>query len=283
MLKHDGFSKCLYRFVLIFNLKLSINLKDMSTFKINPEAPDVYSEEIIIRSYQVDIHRKLTIPKLCSFFQDIAGNHTVACGVGWDVMQAENVFWVLSKLKIVVKKYPVWEDKITLRTWSNGLSGLFAVRHFQVLSAKGEELISAISMWLMVNTKTRRLVRADDYMRDFPLSKVRLFEAEPGKVPGLEEPVDFEASTVSFTETDMNNHMNNVNYIDRIINSYNYDFLMKHQIEELEINFLKEAVNGDLLTVKQQRVTEKEFLNSIVLLESGKETVRTKMKWRSLT
>lgn len=255
----------------------------MSLFEIMPGAPTIYSENFTIRSYHVDIHRKLTLPKLCSFFQDIAGNHTVACGVGWEVLQRENIFWVLSRLKVEIKKYPEWQQTITIRSWSNGLTGIMAVRHFQVLSSDGEELIRAISMWLTVDTATRRIVRPNDLMTDFPLNNERLFESNPDKISALNNPVQFEPIPVSFTETDMNMHMNNVSYIDRIINSYDFDFLMNHQISEFEINFLKEAVPGDRIKVQQQKVNDNEFLNNMVSDGDERiEMVRTWMKYDQL-
>ncbi len=252
------------------------------TFDILPGAPLIYSEDFSIRSYHVDVNRKLTLPKLCSFFQEIAGNHTVACGVGWDVLQRENVFWVLSRLKIDVNKYPEWRDKITIRTWSNGLVGLMAVRHFQVLDESGNVLITAISLWLMVNTETRRLVRADDFMREFPVNTKRLYDENPGKIKALKEPVSFEPVRVSFTETDMNRHMNNVSYIERIINSYGYDFLLEKSIKHFEINFLKEAVPGDMLKVQKQSVENEIYLNSIVRGDDDAEMVRTLIEWDNI-
>jgi acyl-ACP thioesterase len=252
------------------------------TFDISPTAPRIYSEDFTIRSYHVDVNCRLTLPKLCSFFQEIAGNHTVACGVGWDVLQRENVFWVLSRLKIDVNKYPEWRDKITIRTWSNGLEGLMAVRHFQVLDENGTVLITAISLWLMVNTKTRRLVRADEFMSDFPINTERLYDENPAKISPLKEPVAFAPVPVAFSETDMNRHMNNVSYIERIINSYEYDFLLENYIRHFEINFLKEAVPGDMLRAEQQNMNNNQFLNSIVRVDDDTEMVRTLIEWAKI-
>jgi len=251
----------------------------MGAFQILPGSPVVFSENFTIRSYHTDLNRRLTIPRLCSFFQDIAGNHTVDCGVGWEVMQEQKVFWVLSRLHIEVIDYPVWRDKIKVSTWSMGTDGLFAYRNFRVENEDGTLLVRAASMWLMVNTETRRLVRPGDYMRDFPLCSERLMDADPEKIPSLNEPVIFEFARVSFTETDMNLHMNNINYIERIINSYAFEFLIEKQIFDFEINFLKEAVPGDLLRVGQERVSAGEFLNNLVR-NDGTEMVRTRMKWR---
>lgn len=278
-MKHDGFSKRDCKFVINFNNNFNLNLNIMSVFKINSGAPLVYSEEFIVRSYHVDVNRKLTLQKLCSFFQDIAGNHTVACGVGWDIMQAENVFWALSRLKIKVMKYPGWSDEIIIKTWSNGLDGLWAIRNFHVFDSEGNEVVRAVSSWLMVNTATRRLVRPEGYMNDFPLCFDKLFDENPGKLQSLNNPVEFNASPVMYTETDMNLHMNNVSYIDRIINSYPFDFVLSHEINEFEINFLKEAKPGEMLIVKQQQVNSNEFLNNLVLFGSDTEMVRTRIVW----
>jgi medium-chain acyl-[acyl-carrier-protein] hydrolase len=251
----------------------------MGAFQILPGSPVVFSENFTIRSYHTDLNRRLTIPKLCSFFQDIAGNHTVECGVGWEVMQEQNVFWVLSRLHIDVISFPVWRDRIKVSTWSMGTDGLFAYRNFRVEDENGTLLVRAASMWLIVNTETRRLVRPGEYMRDFPLCTERLMAADPEKIPALNEPFFFDLAKVSFTETDMNMHMNNINYIERIINSCDFNFLVDNQIFDFEINFLKEAVPGDLLKVGQERIADKEFLNNLVR-DDGTEMVRTRMKWR---
>ncbi|MCF8357176.1 MAG: hypothetical protein K9H26_00355 [Prolixibacteraceae bacterium] len=251
----------------------------MSAFHINPGSPLKFSEDFIVRSYHTDIHRQLTIPKLCSFFQDIAGNHTVACGVGWEVMQEQNVFWVLSRLKIEVIKIPVWRQNIKVTTWSMGSNGLFAYRNFLVEDEQGNAMVKAVSMWLMVNTETRRLVRPDDYMRDFPLCAEKLFDGEPEKLKPMKNAVFSEASKVAFTETDMNHHMNNVSYIERILNTYDFDFLKQHSISEFQINFLKEAVPGDLLKAGCENISNAEFMNNIVREADGVEMVRTRINW----
>ncbi|HPR32513.1 MAG TPA: thioesterase [Prolixibacteraceae bacterium] len=254
----------------------------MGAFHIKPGSPGKFSEDFVVRSYHTDLHRQLTIPKLCSFFQDIAGNHTVACGVGWEVMQEQNVFWVLSRLKIDVTELPVWRQKIRVSTWSMGSDGLFAFRNFRVEDAFGNTMVKAVSMWLMVNTETRRLVRPDDYMRDFPLCTEKLFDTEPEKLPMPNNPCFSEAAAVSFTETDMNRHMNNVCYIERILNTCDFDFLLGHSISGFQINFLKEAVPGDRLKTGTVQTDPLRYMNNIVRESDGVEMVRTEIMWKTM-
>ena len=254
-------------------------LSFMNSFEISADSPVIYSENFTIRSYHTDLNRRLTINKLCSFFQDIAGNHTVACSVGWDIMQEQQVFWVLSRMKIEVTSYPEWWQKIKISTWSTGTNGLFAYRNFKVEDEAGNLLVKASTMWLMVNTETRRIVRPAEYMKDFPRCEDQLFDSEPEKIPELINAVEFDPATVVFTETDMNMHMNNVSYVERIINSFDFDFLIKNNITTFEINFLKEAVPGDNLKVCRQKISENEFLCSIVRVPDGTEMVRNRLIW----
>lgn len=252
----------------------------MSAFEILPNSPIIFSEIFTIRSYHTDLNRRLTIYKLCSFFQDIAGNHTIECGVGWEKMQELNVFWVLSRMKISVISFPEWRQKIKVSTWSNGSDGLFAYRNFLVEDESGNVLVKASSMWLMVNTESRRIVRPDEYMKDFPLCKDKLFDEEPEKISGLVDRINYSPSIVTFTETDMNMHVNNVSYIERIINSFDFDFLINNSIAEFQINFLKEARPGDILFVGKNKISESEYLCNILSSPGEIEMVRTRIKWR---
>lgn len=254
----------------------------MEALKVIDNAPSVYEEKMRIRSYHTDVRCRLTIPKLCSFFQEVAGNHTYACGVGWEVMKKENVFWALSRLKIEVDKYPALHDYVTIRTWSNGTDGPMAIRHFQVFDESQNVIIKAISSWLIVNIETRHLVRPDECMRNFPLCDVRLFPKNLDKIEKLANPVERETSFVRFTETDMNMHVNNVCYIERIINTFDYNFLKQNEMSKFEINFIKEARMGDELTSFTEFRSINESFGSIASLNGNCECVRMKMDWRKL-
>ncbi len=251
----------------------------MSAFEILPNSPVVFSENFTIRSYHTDLNRRLTIYKLCSFFQDIAGNHTIECGVGWETMQEQNVFWVLSRMKIHIVEFPEWRQKVKVSTWSNGSDGLFAYRNFLVEDESGKVFVKASSMWLMVNIETRRIVRPDDFMRDFPLCAEKLFDVDPEKIPSLTDKQIFIPSIVTFTETDMNFHVNNVSYIERIINSFDFEYIANHSVVDFEINFIKEALPGDNLSVSREQVADNEFLCSINRESDEVEMVRTRIKW----
>lgn len=272
MVKRVGFSKLSNIFVTVYSkTKLMVKLDNCTN------NTKVYSETFNICSFHTDVHRKLTVPKLCSFFQEVAGNHTEVYGVGWSVLQHHSIFWGLIRLKIDIDRMPNWQETITIKTWTNGFSGLQAIRNFLVLDSNGNQMAKAISSWVMMNPVTRRAIRPDDIMKDFPICEDRIFDHDPEKLPALDSGVQYPEIPVSYTETDMNSHMNNVNYIDRVLNSFDFEFLKTHRIRHFEINYLKEALPGEMVGVYRQETEPLKFMSSLRNSESSSEFVRTSM------
>ena len=76
------------------------------------------------------------------------------------------------------------------------------------------------------------------------------------------------------TDIDFSNHTNNAVYIRHILNTFPSDFFGKHTVEDFEIHYLHETLEGDLLSIyKKQTDNTFEFL-----IKSGdNEVVRAKL------
>jgi len=84
---------------------------------------------------------------------------------------------------------------------------------------------------------------------------------------------------VLFNEIDINQHFNSGRYLERINNSYSFDFHENHELKELEVNFLKEGMPNDRLTVKQQPLNGAEHLCAVVRENDGAELIRARLLW----
>jgi acyl-ACP thioesterase len=116
-------------------------------------------------------------------------------------------------------------------------------------------------------------------MKSFPGYSESLLGFNPGKVEApltVDEPEFF---PVLFNEIDINQHFNTGRYLERINNSYSFDFLRTHMLREMEVNFLKEGLPDDRLTVRQQRVTPLEHLCSIQREKDLAELIRARLVW----
>lgn len=231
------------------------------------------------KSYFINRFGKLSTSYMFYQMQDIAWEHANILGFGYEKLKENMQFWVLSRLLVKITRRPVWAENFTLETWSRGTDGFFGYRDFNFVDSEGNNIIQATSSWLVLDAKSKRIVRLNDF-NEFPTYEESVFGENAGKVksPKSEEEIQF--TPVLFNEIDINQHFNTGRYIERIIDSYDFNFHEKNELVEYEVNFIKEGMPNDKLGVKQQHIDEKNHLCSVVRESDNVELIRARLVWR---
>ena len=81
----------------------------------------------------------------------MADSHADILNVGYKSFNPKNITWVGAGYALHINRRPKWNDKVTIETWSSGLSAACAIRDFNVLSEDGEVLFSASSQWVIID------------------------------------------------------------------------------------------------------------------------------------
>ena len=115
---------------------------------------------------------------------------------------------------------------------------------------------------------------------DFPTYAESVFGKNADKVKLPKSNSELEFTPVRFNEIDINQHFNTGRYIERIIDSYDFEFHEKMELTEFEINFIKEGLPTDRLAVKKQFVDQANHLCSVVREIDGVELIRAKLVWK---
>jgi|SRR5690554_3649850 len=237
-----------------------------------------HTNTIITNSYFIDKSGYLSIPFMFYQMQDIAWEHANLLGFGYNNLKESNQFWVLSRLKVKITRRPKWSEAFNLETWSRGTDGFYGYRDYNFIDDSGNIIIQATSSWLVLDANTRRIVRLSKF-KEFPEYSESVFNSNASKIkaPQTEESMDF--LPVQFSEIDINQHFNSGRYLERIINSYTFDFHQKHELEEFEVNFLKEGLPSDTLAVKKQQIDTTTFLCSVVRESDGVDLIKARLNW----
>ena len=248
------------------------------------EAPAVWSENFRVRAYEVDVSGRASVPTVCNWLQEAAGNHATALGWGVDDLQREGLTWVLSRFHLQLEHRPGWREEVAVATWPAGVQRLYALREFRVSSGARFELGVATTAWLLVNLSSLRPVRLpatlEEIARDAP---ERVLDDAFAKLPELAN-AEFEiAIDVRFADLDMNRHANNVSLIAAILEPLPEEVVLGRFLTELEIEFRTEAVHGDHVVVQAQRVSGEPtgFLHRLLRESDGREIARARTVWRS--
>ncbi|MDN5214157.1 thioesterase [Fulvivirgaceae bacterium BMA12] len=209
----------------------------------------VWQESFRVKSYETDKDKSLKLHVLFYYLQECAWNHANHLQIGYQELIQQDLIWVLSKIKINMEQYPVWEDEVTVTTWPKSWDSLFAIRDFEITNSRGQRIGGATSAWLMVNIKKRRPQKIDHWKDSIPLNKKHGLNEELPKINAGNSPVYEEIRKVYPHEIDLHHHVNNAEYIKWITDLIGRHFEDKKAVEAIQINFQNEIFDREEITM----------------------------------
>jgi acyl-ACP thioesterase len=244
-----------------------------------------FEKEYRIHVYETGPDGKLNLYSLFNYMQDIASDHAIKLGFGRDDLLRNNHFWVLSRIYAVIDKWPLWEDKIILKTWPNGTDKLFALRNYEVRYPDGRQIAAGTSSWLILDRTTKKVQRPDSILSQFSPnlytdnSALRYaLKIDPSSEDGRISPL----FKIKVSDIDVNLHTNNVRYLKWASDSYDLDFLMNNEPQSAEINYLAESRFDEEIMIRTSVENENDSLynHSIFRTNDNKELCRIRIEWK---
>jgi medium-chain acyl-[acyl-carrier-protein] hydrolase len=263
-------------------MKPTMNNKEQAEIINEASKKKSWEDEYSISFYEVDTKNEVFLPVLWTFMQETAWHHADHLEVGYSDLREQNYFWVLSRLSIQMEEYPRWGEQIRVKTWLTGTGRLLAFRQFSITDSKGKVIGAANSAWLVLDLKSRRPQKIGPVFKHIE----HLFDGlpaaeEPEKIPAPVHPKMEKSYTVRYSDIDMHHHVNNIKYIEWILDSFPFEMNQTHQTHTFEINFLGESSHGDEISIYTESMRESPFafLHSVVRKKDDRELCRARTEW----
>jgi acyl-ACP thioesterase len=190
-------------------------------------------------------------------------------------MLKNGITWVLLRFEVrLLGEMPSEGETVTVKTWPLGVNKLFFRRDFQAL-ANGKPFACAASEWTVLDTAARKAVAIPLKMNEdlTPPSADRAIEDLNWKLPLLQSAEESASFIIRKTDIDRNGHVNNVRYIDWILEKTDGALL------SVTLNYRAEALYGEVVKLKSSVIGEKEILQAIYNSE-GRELLRAKILFK---
>ncbi|CAH9078793.1 unnamed protein product [Cuscuta epithymum] len=263
----------------------------------------VFRQNFSIRSYEIGADRTASIETMMNHLQETALNHVKTAGLLGDGFGAtpemckKNLIWVVSRMQVLVDRYPTWGDVVQVDTWV-AASGKNGMRRDWLLrdSSTGDILMRASSMWVMMNKETRRLSKMPDEVRaeigSYFVDTPPIIDDDSRKLPKLnDETADYIRSGLSprWHDLDVNQHVNNVKYIGWILESAPLPILESHELSAMTLEYRRECTRDSVLqsltSVVGNNIGDLATSGSVecqhlLRLEGGAEIVKGRTEWR---
>lgn len=241
----------------------------------------VWKETFKVHTYDVDFNNKIKISTIFNYMQECATNHAGHLNIGFNKLSNEKSFWVLSRAQINILDYPKKGDEVLVETWSKGADKIFALRDFKIYNNKKEIIAKATTAWLIVDIQSMRPQRPN-FMGDknYSLENEYAIEKVPGKISQIDSKKLIFEKNVSYSDIDINQHVNNVKYVELAIDSFSKDRFLEKHMKEFQINFLSECKYGQVIQVHKgyDQLKDISYIEG-VRKDKGDKVFQATVKW----
>ena len=236
-----------------------------------------------LRYYEKDLNRYLKPVSMFNFMQDVATMHAEGCGFGPSFVFSHNLAWFVLKYKLVIYKNINDLEEIEIKTESRGINKLFANRDFYFYN-NGEIFAKASSIWVLVDFDTKKIVKPMEFLSGrIPVFEKREEDLEYDKIPSVDEnspELMKKEFRIRFDDIDINQHVNNPNYLAWALETLDYDFRFKNVMKSMDIYFKKEiAFGGEILSSASINKDENYSIHSIKNAQTNEELCCIKIEW----
>ncbi len=209
-----------------------------------------FFQTVTIEKAEVDSSGKLKLSALLHFAQEVSGKHSDALGFSWDSLAERGLFWAVLRHRVVIHRLPEAGETVTLKTWPMPTTRSAYPRAVQARDEQGNLLFEVVSLWVLMDPKTRAMVLPGKSGVNVPGVLLGDEISPPSSLPPV-ECAETALWQVDISDTDINGHVNNARYLWKA-----QQLMEKSGISaprEFTVCYLSEAMPGEELTLYWQK------------------------------
>ncbi|MEM7103618.1 MAG: acyl-ACP thioesterase domain-containing protein [Bacteroidota bacterium] len=240
----------------------------------------IYRGDFNIRTGDIDSRKRATLPAFIDHMQEAAMQNVIELGLSvWD-LEKIGISWVLMRMHLYINRLPMLGEKITVTTNGAGFEKFFTYRDYRVHDEKGDLIAYAPSTWLLMDTESRRMTRIPQFILDHETpAKEDCLERISHKLPKFTETHAQRNFQVEWHMLDFNEHLNNVAYIQWMLETLQDDILQNGTLKSLDIQYRVEGNWKDQIISEIQEIEDRQYLHRLVRKSDNKELAIALTEW----
>jgi len=212
----------------------------------------IYTKQICADLYLVDTFGRPLLSRITEKLISITLKHMDMYGYNDNKLIKDYGYsFVLVGLHEKIIKDFVLDETLTIRTWVVGSNSPFMSRYFSITNEQGEVVLEASMLSVLMDVEKRKMVTSNlmglnELDTENP-PEISISDARIEKItrPEDKDPDYVRHFKVSYSDLDINNHLNSARYVAYVESTLGYDWFLNNRIEEIEIRFQKEVRFGE--------------------------------------
>lgn len=232
-------------------------------------------------TFLADRKGRMRPSNICSSMLNFAYRHADARGFG----ATSSLGWVIARMGVHIERVPLEKEKLYIDTWIRNLYHGFTDRCVRMTDEAGNEIVSMITTFAMIDLKTRSAV---DLNGDIGVAMSGcLVPEEPlalRRIPSINrtpvEEVTFKRRPL-YSDIDINGHMNSIRYLDHILDALPIEFLNSHDITDITVAYMQEGSVTEELSYGIKELEPNHYIAQVTK-ENGVAASRFDLKFKEL-
>ena len=209
----------------------------------------MYQKSFIISNNDVDNKFELKVPAIFRYFQDVALLATEEAKVDSISLSKKNIDWVITRMAVEIKRLPLCNEEIFVHTYPGKDMAMLYPRYFFITDKDNNVIIRASSIWALIDNSSRKVIVDRDVIAKLPMEQVDDQLPLPEKIILPNDSRFIETRKIHYSDLDFNTHMNNVRYVELLMDVHGSTFYKDKRVSSIVLNYIKEIKEKEAVDV----------------------------------
>ena len=232
-------------------------------------------------TFLADSKGRMRPSNICSSMLNFAYRHADARGFG----STSSLGWVIARMGVHVERVPLEKERLRVDTWIRNLYHGFTDRCVRMVDEDGNEVVSMIATFAMIDLETRTSVDLNGNIgvamngclvpdEQLALRRIPSINRTP-----VEE--DTFKRRPHYSDIDVNGHMNSIRYIDHILDAMPIDYIKSHDLTDIVVAYMQEGSATEELAYGIKELEPDHYIVQVTK-ENGAASSRFELKFKEL-
>jgi acyl-ACP thioesterase len=247
-----------------------------------------YDKEFELRYFEMNEFGVASPTTMLTLLEETAADHCFSIDYSLYQLEEQNIGWVLISGFLQMERYPKYKEKITIRTWLSKYSAIKGFRENLIYDEQNNIIGRAKGLWIFFDIERRRPIEIFSDIKDrWSFRNEESTDCNVSQKIYAIDNSDYEKKfKVNRYDTDMIKHVNNIRYLQWVVESIPEEIADNYYLYSIDGRFLDEAHLGQTIVSMTKNDTNetmsKSFLHTIKIEGTDKACATAKTIWRKI-
>ena len=247
-----------------------------------------YDKEFELRYFEMNEFGVASPTTILTLLEETAADHCFSINYSLYQLGEQNIGWVLISGFLQMERYPKYKEKITIRTWLSKYSAIKGFRENIIYNEQNNIIGRAKGLWIFFDIERRRPIEIFSDIKDrWPFYNEKNNDCNISQKIHAIDKSDYEKKfKVNRYDTDMIKHVNNIRYLQLVVESIPEEIADNYYLYSIDGRFLEEAHLGQTIVsmtkIDTNETMDKSFLHTIKIEGTDKACATAKTIWRKI-